>query len=154
MKEAMKAKDKVRLAALRDIKSKIMLAVTETAGSDTLDDTAVTKILSKQLKQREDTMVIYKDQGREDLVAEEEAQAEVIRVYLPQPLTPEELTQAVDALIAEMGATSMADMGRVMGAASAKFAGRADGKSHQCTLVRSQARLSITPAAFAFDFLL
>lgn len=137
MKEAMKAKDKVRLAALRDIKSKIMLAVTETAGSDTLDDTAVTKILSKQLKQREDTMVIYKDQGREDLVAEEEAQAEVIRVYLPQPLTPEELTQAVDALIAEMGATSMADMGRVMGAASAKFAGRADGKTIS-TLVRTK----------------
>ncbi|MDB4787198.1 GatB/YqeY domain-containing protein [Flavobacteriales bacterium] len=137
MKEAMKAKDKVRLAALRDIKSKIMLAVTETAGSDTLDDTAVTKILSKQLKQREDTIVIYKDQGREDLVAEEEAQAEVIRVYLPQPLTPEELTQAVDALIAEMGATSMADMGRVMGAASAKFAGRADGKTIS-TLVRTK----------------
>lgn len=137
MKEAMKARDKVRLAALRDIKSKIMLAVTETAGSDTLDDTAVTKILSKQLKQREDTMVIYKDQGREDLVAEEEAQAEVIRVYLPQPLTPEELTQAVDALIAEMGATSMADMGRVMGAASAKFAGRADGKTIS-TLVRTK----------------
>ncbi len=87
MKEAMKARDKVRLAALRDIKSKIMLAMTESAGAEALNDTAVTKILSKQLKQREDTMVIYKDQGRDDLVAEEEAQAEVIRVYLPQPMT-------------------------------------------------------------------
>ncbi|MCH1574710.1 MAG: GatB/YqeY domain-containing protein [Flavobacteriales bacterium] len=137
MKEAMKARDKVRLAALRDIKSKIMLALTETSGEDTLDDTAVTKILSKQLKQREDTMVIYKDQGRDDLVAEEEAQAAVIRVYLPQPMTSEELAQAVAALVAELGATSMADMGRVMGAASAKFAGRADGKAISA-LVRSQ----------------
>ena len=136
MKEAMKARDKVRLAALRDIKSKIMLAVTEIDG-DALDDTAVTKILSKQLKQREDTLIIYKEQGRDDLVAEEEAQAEVIRVYLPQPMTEGELAEAVATLIAEMGATSMADMGRVMGAASAKFAGRADGKAISA-LVRSK----------------
>ncbi len=129
MKEAMKAKDKVRLAALRDIKSKIMLAMTEAAGSDTLDDAAVTKILSKQLKQREDTLAIYKEQGRDDLVAEEQAQADVIRVYLPQPMTEEELAQAVSELIAELGASSMADMGRVMGTASARFAGRADGKA-------------------------
>ena len=129
MKEAMKAKDKVRLAALRDIKSKIMLALTETAGADSLDDAAVTKILSKQLKQREDTLAIYQEQGREDLVAEEQAQADVIRVYLPQPMTEEELAQAVADVIAELGATSMADMGRVMGTASARFAGRADGKA-------------------------
>ena len=129
MKEAMKAKDKVRLAALRDIKSKIMLALTESGGSDVLDDGAVTKILSKQLKQREDTLTIYREQGREDLAEEEQAQAEVIRQYLPQPMSPEELEAAVNALVSEMGATSMADMGRVMGAASAKFAGRADGKA-------------------------
>ncbi|MBL6644891.1 MAG: GatB/YqeY domain-containing protein [Flavobacteriales bacterium] len=136
MKEAMKAKDKVRLAALRDIKSKIMLALTEGGGQDTLDDAAVTKILSKQLKQREDTMVIYKEQGRDDLLEEEKAQADVIRVYLPQPMTEEELTEAVKALTAELGASSMADMGKVMGAASAKFAGRADGKAISA-LVRS-----------------
>lgn len=136
MKEAMKAKDKVRLAALRDIKSKIMLALTEGGGQDTLDDAAVTKILSKQLKQREDTMVIYKEQGRDDLLEEEKAQADVIRVYLPQPMTEEELAEAVKALITELGATSMADMGKVMGAASAKFAGRADGKAISA-LVRS-----------------
>ena len=129
MKEAMKAKDKVRLAALRDIKSKIMLALTETAGADSLDDAAVTKILSKQLKQREDTLAIYQEQGREDLVAEEQAQADVIRVYLPQPMTEDELAQAVADVIAELGASSMADMGRVMGTASARFAGRADGKA-------------------------
>ena len=129
MKEAMKAKDKVRLAALRDIKSKIMLALTETAGADSLDDAAVTKILSKQLKQREDTLAIYQEQGREDLVAEEQAQADVIRVYLPQPMTEDELAQAVADVIAELGATSMADMGRVMGTASARLAGRADGKA-------------------------
>lgn len=129
MKEAMKAKDKVRLAALRDIKSKIMLALTETGGADTLDDAAVTKILSKQLKQREDTLSIYNEQGRDDLAQEEQAQADVIRVYLPQPMSEAELGQAVAELIAELGATSMADMGRVMGTASARFAGRADGKA-------------------------
>ena len=129
MKEAMKAKDKVRLAALRDIKSKIMLALTETGGADSLDDAAVTKILSKQLKQREDTMAIYEEQGREDLYGEEAAQADVIRVYLPQPMDADELAAAVAALINELGASSMADMGRVMGAASARFAGRADGKA-------------------------
>ena len=134
MKEAMKAKDKVRLAALRDIKSKIMLALTETGGADSLDDAAVTKILSKQLKQREDTLAIYKEQGREDLAAEELEQADVIRVYLPQPMTDSELAQAVGDLIAELGASSMADMGRVMGTASARFAGRR-WQSHQC-LVR------------------
>lgn len=137
MKEAMKAKDKVRLAALRDIKSKIMLAVTESADSDTLDDAGVTQILSKQLKQREDTVVIYKEQGRDDLVAEEEAQAEVIRAYLPKPMTEAELTEAVTSLMSELGATSMADMGRVMGAASAKFAGKADGKTISA-IVRSK----------------
>ena len=129
MKEAMKAKDKVRLAALRDIKSKIMLALTETAGAHSLDDAAVTKILSKQLKQREDTLAIYQEQGRDDLVAEEKAQADVIRVYLPQPMSETELAQSVADLIAELGASSMADMGRVMGTASARFAGRADGKA-------------------------
>ena len=129
MKEAMKAKDKVRLAALRDIKSKIMLALTESGGADSLDDAAVTKILSKQLKQREDTLAIYKEQGREDLAQEEHDQAEVIRVYLPQPMSEAELGEAVAALIAELGASSMADMGRVMGTASSRFAGRADGKA-------------------------
>ena len=129
VKEAMKAKDKVRLAALRDIKSKILLALTETAGAEALDDTDVTKILSKQLKQREDTCAIYKEQGREDLVAEEEAQAEVIRAYLPKPLNEDELRAAVLDIVQELGATSMADMGRVMGTASARLAGQADGKA-------------------------
>jgi uncharacterized protein YqeY len=129
MKEAMKAKDKVRLAALRDIKSKIMLALTESGGAVALDDGAVMKILSKQLKQREDTLAIYIEQERQDLADEEQAQAEIIRKYLPQPMGPAELEAGVKALVEELGASSMADMGRVMGAASAKFAGRADGKA-------------------------
>jgi len=129
MKEAMKAKDKVRLAALRDIKSKIMLALTESSGQDTLDDAAVTKILSKQLKQREDTLAIYEEQNRNDLAAEEKAQADVIRIYLPQPMGEAELAEGVASLIQELGASSMADMGRVMGVASSRFAGRADGKA-------------------------
>ena len=129
MKEAMKAKDKVRLASLRDIKSKITLALSEPGSGDTLDDASVTKILSKQLKQREDTLAIFKEQNREDLVAEEQAQAEVIRAYLPKPMSQEELEANVKALIQELGAASMADMGRVMGTASARFAGKADGKA-------------------------
>lgn len=135
MKEAMKAKDKARLAALRDIKSKIMLALTETGGADALEDGDVMKILSKQLKQREDTLAIYREQAREDLAEEEQAQAEVIRAYLPQPMDEAELTAAIGALVTEMGASTMADMGKVMGAASAKFAGRADGKAIS-TIVR------------------
>lgn len=129
MKEAMKAKDKVRLASLRDIKSKITLALSEAGSDDQLDDAAVTKILSKQLKQREDTLIIYQEQGRDDLVAEEQAQAEVIRAYLPKPMSPDELATSVKSLIEELGASSMADMGRVMGTASARFAGKADGKA-------------------------
>ena len=86
MKEAMKAKDKVRLAALRDIKSKIMLALTETGGADYLDDAAVTKILSKQLKQREDTLAIYKEQGREDLFS-----------YIPQSILNFDKKKSVQA---------------------------------------------------------
>lgn len=129
MKEAMKAKDKVRLASLRDIKSKITLALSEAGTGDQLDDAAVTKILSKQLKQREDTLTIYQDQGRDDLVSEEQAQAEVIRAYLPKPMSPDELAASVKSLVEELGASSMADMGRVMGAASARFAGKADGKA-------------------------
>jgi len=129
MKEAMKAKDKVRLASLRDIKSKITLALSEAGSGDQLDDAAVTKILSKQLKQREDTLIIYQEQGRDDLVAEEQAQAEVIRAYLPKPMSPDELATSVKSLIEELGASSMADMGRVMGTASARFAGKADGKA-------------------------
>lgn len=129
MKEAMKAKDKVRLASLRDIKSKITLALSEAGSGDQLDDAAVTKILSKQLKQREDTLTIYQDQGRDDLVSEEQAQAEVIRAYLPKPMSPDELAASVKSLVEELGASSMADMGRVMGAASARFAGKADGKA-------------------------
>ena len=125
----MKAKDKVRLASLRDIKSKITLALSEAGSGDQLDDSAVTKILSKQLKQREDTLAIFKEQNREDLVAEEQAQAEVIRAYLPKPMSQEELEANVKALIQELGAASMADMGRVMGTASARFAGKADGKA-------------------------
>ena len=125
----MKAKDKVRLASLRDIKSKITLALSEAGSGDQLDDAAVTKILSKQLKQREDTLIIYQEQGRDDLVAEEQAQAEVIRAYLPKPMSPDELATSVKSLIEELGASSMADMGRVKGTASARFAGKADGKA-------------------------
>lgn len=129
IKDAMRAKDRDTLAALRDMKSKLMLEAAKdgSAGEDIPDATALA-ILSKLLKQRLETAELYTAQQREDLAAEERAQAEVIQRFLPQPLTAAEIEAQVDAIIAETGAAGMADMGKVMGLASAAMAGRADGK--------------------------
>lgn len=127
IKEAMKAKDREKLSALRDIKSKLLLEMTKD-GSDSVDEGAAMKILNKLAKQRDDAAAIYKEQGREDLAAEELAQAEVIKAYLPEQLSEGEIEEKVKAIIAETGASSMADMGKVMGKASAAMAGVADGK--------------------------
>lgn len=127
IKEAMKAKDREKLAALRDIKSKLLLEMTKD-GSDSVDEGAAMKILNKLAKQRDEAAAIYKEQGREDLAAEELAQAKVIKAYLPEQLSEGEIEKNVKAIIAETGASSMADMGKVMGKASAAMAGVADGK--------------------------
>lgn len=126
---AMKAKDKVRLEALRNIKKYVIEAKTQPGANDTLTDEAALKILSKLAKQGRDTAALYVSQNREDLAAEEAAQAAVIEEYLPKALTPEEVEAEVKAIIAEVGATSPKDMGKVMGVASKKLAGRADGKA-------------------------
>lgn len=126
---AMKAKDKVRLEALRNIKKYFIEAKTQPGTNDTLTDEAALKILSKLAKQGRDTAALYVSQNREDLAAEEAAQAAVIEEYLPKALTPEEVEAEVKAIIAEVGATSPKDMGKVMGVASKKLAGRADGKA-------------------------
>ena len=126
---AMKAKDKVRLEALRNIKKYFIEAKTQPGANDTLTDEAALKILSKLAKQGRDTAALYVSQNREDLAAEEAAQAAVIEEYLPKALTPEEVEAEVKAIIAEVGATSPKDMGKVMGVASKKLAGRADGKA-------------------------
>lgn len=127
LKEAMKAKDKDKLMALRAIKSALLLA--NTAGGDaTVGEAEEMKILQKQLKQRKDAATTYKEQGRDDLYDKEVKEAEYIQAYLPAMLEGEELEAAVKAIIDELGAASMKDMGRVMGVASKKLAGKADGK--------------------------
>ena len=126
---AMKAKDKVRLEALRNIKKFFIEAKTAPGANDTLDDAVALKILAKLAKQGRDTAALYHEQNRPDLAEEEEAQAKVIEEYLPKALTPEELEAEVKAIIAQVGATSAKDMGKVMGMATKQLAGKADGKS-------------------------
>lgn len=126
---AMKAKDKVRLEALRNIKRFFIEAKTAPGANDTLDDAVALKILAKLAKQGRDTAALYHEQNRPDLAEEEEAQAKVIEEYLPKALTPEELEAEVKAIIAQVGATSAKDMGKVMGVASKQLAGRADGRA-------------------------
>lgn len=129
IKDAMRAKDRDRLAALRDIKSKLMLEAAKdgSSGDDIADATAM-GILSKLYKQRVETAELYEGQNRSDLAEEERAQAAVIEAFLPRALTTEEIEAKVDEIIAATGASSMADMGKVMGQASAAMAGQADGK--------------------------
>ena len=127
IKSAMKAREKDKLAALRDIKAKLLLEATKD-GSSELDEATGLKILNKLYKQRIEAADIYKEQNREDLAVDELSQAEVIRAYLPEKMSPEKLKETVEAIVAQTGASSMADMGKVMGMASAQLAGKADGK--------------------------
>lgn len=129
IKLAMKAQNKERLAALRDIKSKLLLEATKEGASGEPDDATVLAVLSRLLKQRMESAELYASSGRADLEQEERAQAAVISSFLPQPLNPAELSAAVAAIIGELQATSLADMGRVMGLATARLAGKADGKA-------------------------
>ena len=126
---AMKAQDKVRLQALRNIKKYFLEAKTAPGANDELTDDAALKILVKLSKQGRDTAALYTEKGRADLAAEEAAQAEVIESYLPKQLSPEELESEIRVLIADTGAASMKDMGRVMSLASKQLAGRAEGKA-------------------------
>lgn len=126
---AMKAKEKVRLEALRNVKKYFLEAKTAPGAGDVLTDDAAMKILAKLAKQGKDTATLYTEQGRADLAAEELGQVAVIEEYLPQPLSAEELEAAVRSIIAEVGATSPKDMGRVMGVASKQLAGKAEGRA-------------------------
>ncbi len=126
--EAMKAKDTVRLSALRNIKKYIIEAKTSGTAVDTLPDADVVKIISKLAKQGSDSAAIYTQQNRPDLAGEELAQVRVMQEFLPRQMTAEELAAAVREIIAEVGAESMKDMGKVMGVASKRLAGQADGK--------------------------
>ena len=126
LKEAMRAKDSLKLEALRAIKSALLLAKTEAGGGAALSATDEIKLLQKLVKQRKDSAAIYREQNRTDLAEPEEAQAEVIAAFLPQQLSDEEIQAKVNAVIAELGASSMKDMGKVMGKANAAMAGQAD----------------------------
>ena len=128
LKIAMKAKDKVALRGIRAIKSAILLAKTEVAGIE-LDNAKEIKILQKLLKQRKDSLDIYQKQDRADLAIIEEEEISIISKYLPKQLSAEELTPIIQDIIAKTGASSMKDMGKVMGMASQQLAGKAEGKT-------------------------
>lgn len=128
IKQAMRDKNKLRLEALRAIKSEVLLAKTAGAGGEFTADDEI-KMLQKMVKQRKDSAQIYKDQGRDDLAEPELAQVDVIQAFLPAQMSPEELEKAVADIIAQTGASSMKDMGKVMGIASKSLAGKSDGKS-------------------------
>ena len=129
MKAAMKAKDTQSLEALRSVKSALLLAQTETGSKAELTEEEEIKLLQKQVKQRKDSAAIYTEQNRADLAEPELIQAKVIEQFLPKQLSVEEVSKLVEEIIAETGASSMADMGKVMGLASAKLGGKADGKT-------------------------
>ena len=126
---AMKAKDKVTLEALRNIKKVFIEAKTAPGANDTLDDSAALKILQKLAKQGHDSADLYTQQNRPDLAEAEMAQVKVIESYLPKALSAEEIEAAVKEIIAQTGATSIKEMGKVMGVASKQLAGKADGKA-------------------------
>ena len=126
---AMKAKDKVTLEALRNIKKVFIEAKTAPGANDTLDDAAALKILQKLAKQGHDSADLYTQQNRPDLAEAEMAQVKVIESYLPKALSAEEIEAAVKEIIAQTGATSIKEMGKVMGVASKQLAGKADGKA-------------------------
>lgn len=129
MKEAMKAKDEGVLRALRAIKAEIIKAKTEPGAGGEIDEATEQKFLLKMMKQRKDSLEIFEKQGRADLAAKEKEEMAVIEKFLPKQLSGEELKTALKKIIAETGAASPADMGKVMGAASKQLAGLADGKT-------------------------
>ena len=131
----MKAHDKVRLEALRNIKKVFLEAKTAPGANDTLEDDTAMKILQKLAKQGEESAEVYQKAGRNELAEEEQAQVNIIKQYLPQPLSEEEIEAQIKTIITQTGASTMKDMGKVMGLASKQMAGQADGKTIS-TIVR------------------
>jgi uncharacterized protein YqeY len=125
---AMLAKDKVRLEALRGAKKEFLEAKTAKGSDGELSDEAAVKILQKMVKQRKDSAAIYQEQNRPELAENELAEIAVLENYLPKPLSPEELEAAIKGIITQVGATSIKDMGKVMGAATQALAGKTEGR--------------------------
>ena len=128
LKEAMREKNTVALESLRAIKSAILLLQTQSGAKETPDDSEITKLLQKLVKQRKESASIFREQGRNDLAEPEEAQIEVISQFLPEQLSVSAVEKVIDGVIEKVGATTMKDMGKVMGMANKKLAGQADGK--------------------------
>ncbi|MDE6076795.1 MAG: GatB/YqeY domain-containing protein [Muribaculaceae bacterium] len=129
IKKAMLARDKVRLEALRGVKKEFLEAKTAKGANGELSDENATKIMVKMVKQRKDSAKIYEENNRSELAANELAEALVIEEYLPKQLSPEELEAELKAIIAETGATGPKEMGKVMGVATKRLAGRAEGRA-------------------------
>ena len=129
MKEAMKSKDEAALRGLRAIKAEIIKAKTEPGAGGEIDEATEQKFLVKMMKQRRDSLEIFEKQGREDLATKEKEEMQIIEKFLPKQLSEAEIIETVRKIIAETGAASAADMGKVMGVASKQLAGKADGKT-------------------------
>lgn len=127
IKEAMLAKDSVRLSSLRAIKSAFLVAQTE-KGAGILDEVAMQKIIQKQVKQRKDAAAIFLEQNREDLANDEMAQVSILEEFLPRQLSEDEIREVVSDVVDRVGASTMADIGKVMGLANQLLAGKAEGK--------------------------
>ena len=129
MKTAMKNKDKAGLRGIRAIKNAMLLAKTDGSGTTEFSQDDEIKLVEKLVKSRRDSLKIYEDQGREDLAVTEREEIEVLQRYLPEQMSAEELNAEIAAIIEQTGASGMKDMGKVMGAARGKLAGRADGRA-------------------------
>jgi len=129
MKEAMKAKDEAALRSLRAIKAEIIKAKTEPGAGGELSDETANKMLQKMLKQRKDSLEIYRTQKRDDLAKKEEEEIAIIEKFLPKQMDEAELKEELKKIIEQVGASSPADMGKVMGIATKQLAGKADGKA-------------------------
>lgn len=136
IKNAMKAKDKVALETLRNVKKVFLEAKTAPGANDTLSDADALKLIQKLVKQGKDSAAIYVEQGRQDLADGELAQVAVLEKYLPKQLSAEELEAELKKIIEQVGATGPKDMGKVMGVASKALAGRAEGRAISETVKR------------------
>jgi hypothetical protein len=128
IKQAMLAKDQAKLRGLRAIKAALLLAKTEKGNTDEITEDAEIKILQRLVKQRKESATIYKEQGREDLFSVEQEEIDVISQFLPQQLGQAEIEKVIARIISETGATSIKEMGKIMGLANKELAGKADGK--------------------------
>lgn len=128
IKDAMKAKDNARKRTLRAVKAQLLLL--QTSGEvEEITDAHEIKLIQKMVKERQDSYEIYQKQGRDDLAQPEQEEMDILKEFLPKQMSTEELTAEIKAIIEQTGASSMRDMGKVMGAANKKFAGKADGKT-------------------------